>query len=86
MECIGPQAPRCDLGIESLFESDVDQGSGDDGSGVGRAAYAALLAERNRHDDGHRALTMARAAIEVSAAGGYRYVEADARAVLERLR
>ncbi|MBX3287174.1 MAG: AAA family ATPase [Actinobacteria bacterium] len=48
------------------------------------AAYARLLADRGR-DDHDRARTMARAALDAAIAGGYGYVEADARDVLARL-
>ncbi len=50
-----------------------------------RAAWAALLADRNEGDDHDRARTMAQAALDAATAGGYGYAEADARAVLERL-
>jgi predicted ATPase len=51
-----------------------------------QAAWAALLADRDRDDDRERAATMAEAALSAATAGGYGYVERDARAVLERLR
>ena len=47
-----------------------------------QAAWATLLADRNRGDDHDRAHTMAQAALGAAATGGYGYVEADARAVL----
>jgi class 3 adenylate cyclase len=50
-----------------------------------RAAWAALLADRNQNNDRTRARTMARAAFNAALAGGYGYIEADARAVLDRL-
>lgn len=50
-----------------------------------QAAQAALLADRNRGDDGARAREMADAALATAIAGGYGYIAADARAVLERL-
>jgi class 3 adenylate cyclase/tetratricopeptide (TPR) repeat protein len=49
------------------------------------AAYAALLVDRGRHDDTERARAMAQAALDAATAGGYGYIEADARAVLSRL-
>ena len=49
------------------------------------AAYAALLADRNRGDDHARARTMAQAALDAATTGGYGYVAADARAGLDRL-
>jgi class 3 adenylate cyclase len=51
-----------------------------------KAAWAALLADRNRGDDRDRAIAMAEAALTAAIAGGYGYVESDARTVLERLR
>jgi hypothetical protein len=45
-------------------------------------ACAALLADRGRDDDHERAHQMASAALDAATAGGYGYVEADARAVL----
>ena len=50
-----------------------------------QAAWAAMLADRNRGDDHLRARTMAQAALDAAASGGYGYVESDARLVLERL-
>ena len=50
-----------------------------------QAAWAALLADRHQGDDHDRASEMAQAALAAGTAGGYGYVEADARAVLERL-
>jgi hypothetical protein len=49
------------------------------------AAWAALLADRNQHDDHARARVMAQQALDTATAGGYGYTEADARAVLTRL-
>jgi class 3 adenylate cyclase/tetratricopeptide (TPR) repeat protein len=50
-----------------------------------QAAWAALLADRNQGNDHTRARAMAQAALDAAIAGGYGYVEADARAVLDRL-
>ena len=50
-----------------------------------QAAWAALLADRNRGDDHDRAIAMSEAALAAATAGGYGYVERDARSVLERL-
>jgi class 3 adenylate cyclase len=50
-----------------------------------QAAWAALLADRNQDDDRTRARSMAQAALNAAVAGGYGYVETDARAVLDRL-
>jgi tetratricopeptide (TPR) repeat protein len=50
-----------------------------------QAAWAAMLADRNRGDDRFRARTMAQAALDAAVAGGYGYVGSDARLVLERL-
>jgi tetratricopeptide (TPR) repeat protein len=50
-----------------------------------QAAWAALLADRNQNDDHARAREMATAALDAAVAGGYGYIETDARAVLERL-
>src|SRR5262249_8636762 len=50
------------------------------------AAWAAVLADRGRDDDHERAHQMANAALNAATAGGYGYVETDARAVLNRLR
>jgi tetratricopeptide (TPR) repeat protein len=49
------------------------------------AAWAALLADRDRGDDRERARAMAERAVEVSAARGLGYIHADAQAVLARL-
>ena len=49
------------------------------------AAWAALLADRNQHDDHTRARVMAQQAVDAVTAGGYGYIETDARAVLTRL-
>ena len=50
-----------------------------------QAAWAAMLADRNRGDDRVRARTMAQAALDAAVSGGYGYVGSDARLVLERL-
>jgi class 3 adenylate cyclase len=50
-----------------------------------QAAWSALLADRNQDDDHTRARAMADAALTTAGAGGYGYIEADARAVIERL-
>ncbi len=50
-----------------------------------QAASAALLADRKQGDDHTRARAMADAALTTASAGGYGDIEADARAVLERL-
>jgi tetratricopeptide (TPR) repeat protein len=50
------------------------------------AAWAALLADRDAGDDAVRARTLAEQALTAATAGGYGYTEADARAVLNRLR
>jgi hypothetical protein len=50
-----------------------------------QAAWAALLAGRDRADDRTRARDMAQRALATATAGGYGYVERDARAVLEQL-
>jgi class 3 adenylate cyclase/tetratricopeptide (TPR) repeat protein len=50
-----------------------------------QAAWAALLASRNQADDKARARDMATAALDAALAGGYGYIETDARLVLERL-
>jgi hypothetical protein len=49
------------------------------------AAWAALLADRDQHDDHTRARAMAQQALDTATAGGYGYIETDARAVLSRL-
>ena len=49
------------------------------------AAHATLLADRGRADDHARAREMANAALNAATAGGYGYVEAEARTVLDRL-
>lgn len=49
------------------------------------AAYATLLADRGRDDDRDRARAMAHAALDAATAGGYGYIEADARSVIARL-
>jgi len=49
-----------------------------------RAAWAGLLADRARDDDGRHARALARQALAISTVNGYGYVEADARAVLSR--
>jgi hypothetical protein len=50
-----------------------------------RAAWAALLADRNAGDDERRAVEMAEQAYAAATAGGYGYVAADAARVLARL-
>jgi hypothetical protein len=50
-----------------------------------QAAWAAMLADRNHNDDHARAQTMAQAALTTATAGGYGYIETDARAVIDRL-
>jgi class 3 adenylate cyclase/tetratricopeptide (TPR) repeat protein len=50
-----------------------------------QAALAALLADRDQHDDHTRARVMAQQALNTATAGGYGYIETDARAVLDRL-
>ena len=50
-----------------------------------QAAWAAMLADRNEHDDHARARVMAHTAFDAAVAGGYGYIEADARVVLDRL-
>jgi class 3 adenylate cyclase/tetratricopeptide (TPR) repeat protein/DNA polymerase III delta prime subunit len=50
-----------------------------------QAAWAALLADRDRGDDRERAVAMAEAALATARAGGYGNVERTARSVLERL-
>jgi hypothetical protein len=50
-----------------------------------QAAWTAMLTDRNQHDDHTRARQMAHAALDAAIAGGYGYIEADARAVLDRL-
>lgn len=50
-----------------------------------QAAWAALLGDRGRGDDHVRAHAMAQAALAAATAGGYGYVEAESRAVLDRL-
>ena len=50
-----------------------------------QAAWAALLTDRAGHDDRCRARELAQSALGVAATGGYGHIEADARAVLERL-
>lgn len=50
-----------------------------------QAAWAALLVDRGRGDDHARARAMAQAALDAASAGGYGYIEAGARAVLDRL-
>ena len=50
-----------------------------------QAAWAAMLADRNEHDDHHRARVMAHTALDAAVTGGYGYIETDARAVLDRL-
>ena len=49
------------------------------------AAWAELLADRNQKDDHARAHVMAQQALDAAIAGGYGYIETDARAVLARL-
>ena len=49
------------------------------------AAWAALLADRNQHDDHTRARVMAQQALDTATTGGYGYIETDARAVLTQL-
>jgi tetratricopeptide (TPR) repeat protein len=48
-------------------------------------AWAALLAERRRGDDGARARALASGALDVAERAGYGYVASDARQVLSRL-
>ncbi len=50
-----------------------------------RAAWAALLADRDRGDDHTRARDMAEQALTAATEGGYGYIEHDARAVLEQV-
>jgi tetratricopeptide (TPR) repeat protein len=50
-----------------------------------QAAWACLLADRNRQDDRARAGQMAQQALAAATAGGFRYIESDARAVLDRM-
>ena len=50
-----------------------------------QAAWAEMLADRNQRDDHDRARTMAHSALDAATVGGYGYIEADARAVLDRL-
>ncbi len=50
------------------------------------AASAALLADRGEDEERHRARTMAESALTAASAGGYGYIERDARAVLDQLR
>jgi hypothetical protein len=50
-----------------------------------QSAWAALLADRDQGDDRTRARDMADQALAAATAGGYGYIEADARAVLEQL-
>jgi hypothetical protein len=50
-----------------------------------QAAWADLLADRDRPGDAERARTLADAALPVAAERGYGYVERDARSVLERI-
>jgi class 3 adenylate cyclase/tetratricopeptide (TPR) repeat protein len=52
---------------------------------ITHAAWAALLADRNQHDDHTRARAMAQQALDTAIAGGYGYIETDARTVLSRL-
>jgi class 3 adenylate cyclase/tetratricopeptide (TPR) repeat protein len=49
------------------------------------AAWAALLADRNQDDDHNRARVMAQQALDAATAGGYGYIETDARTVLTQL-
>ena len=50
-----------------------------------QAAWAALLADRNHGDDRAHARDHGRPALTAATTGGYGYIEADARAVLEQL-
>jgi hypothetical protein len=50
-----------------------------------QAAWAAVLADRDRGDDRVRAKPMAEAALDVATVGGYGYADRDARAVLDQL-
>lgn len=50
-----------------------------------QAAWARLLADRNRGDDHDRARVIAQAAFDAASVGGWGYIEADASAVLELL-
>ena len=49
------------------------------------AAWARLLADRDRDDDRTRARTMAEAALTTAEAGAHGYIRADSATVLERL-
>jgi hypothetical protein len=49
------------------------------------AAWAAMLADRNQHDDHTRARAMAQQALDTATTGGYGYIETDARALLTQL-
>ncbi len=49
------------------------------------AAWAAVLAERGRDDDGERARELARSALDVADERGFAHIATDARAVLDRL-
>lgn len=51
----------------------------------GDAAWAALLADRDGDGDRTRARSLAESARAAATAGGYGCIEADARAVLDRL-
>jgi class 3 adenylate cyclase/tetratricopeptide (TPR) repeat protein len=50
-----------------------------------QAAWASLLADRGHHDDSTRAREMAHQALTAATAGGFGYIESDARAVLDRI-
>jgi hypothetical protein len=50
-----------------------------------QSAWAALLADRANGDDHERARAMAEQALTTATAGGYGYIEADARRVLAEL-
>ena len=51
-----------------------------------QTAWAALLADRNQPGDAQRARLLLEAALPVATAGGYGYIERDARTVLERIK
>jgi tetratricopeptide (TPR) repeat protein len=51
-----------------------------------QTAWAALLADRNQPGDTQHARALLDAALPVATAGGYGYIERDARAVLERIK
>jgi tetratricopeptide (TPR) repeat protein len=53
--------------------------------GLTQIAWAALLADRNQPGDAQRARLLLDAALPVATAGGYGYIEHDARALLKRI-